>query len=231
MNDCILRTRAVDAVHFSLHIRRWCRQYRSKMSPPNIRPRLIPALPSMNEDQRIAACKTAITQIYTMLRSSPQQWRSFLALARATIASLDSTTLMQQAARTPEQVWITTALQLITTKDVENGAVADIASWCSRQWLLILQRDSQNLAALRGLGQMWLSRAQPSLARIHAGQSRAGSESATEAERRVGAAEYVEARGILQPAVEYLEKAVAAASKQSALAGDLLAKVGSRSDL
>lgn len=201
------------------------------MSPPNIRPRLIPALPSMNEDQRIAACKTAITQIYTMLRSSPQQWRSFLALARATIASLDSTTLMQQAARTPEQVWITTALQLIATKDVENGAVADIASWCSRQWLLILQRDSQNLAALRGLGQMWLSRAQPSLARIHAGQSRAGSESATEAERRVGAAEYVEARGILQPAVEYLEKAVAAASKQSALAGDLLAKVGSRSDL
>lgn len=103
--------------------------------------------------------------------------------------------------------------------------------FCLACGLQLLQRDSQNLAALRGLGQMWLSRAQPSLARIHAGQSRAGSESATEAERRVGAAEYVEARGILQPAVEYLEKAVAAASKQSALAGDLLAKVGSRSDL
>jgi hypothetical protein len=179
----------------------------------------------MSDEQRITACKTAINQIYTMLRSSPQQWRNFISMARTVIAQLDSTTFMLQPTRTAEQVWTIAALQILAFKDVDNGAVLDIASWCSRQWLVVVQRDSQNLSALRGLGQMWLSRAQPALARIHASQSRPSSESATEAERRVGTADYVEARGFLQPATEYLERAVAAASGQDATSGDLLANV------
>ena len=187
----------------------------------------------MSEEQRVSACKTATNQIYTMLRSSPQHWRNFLGLARTIIAQLDSTAFMQETTRTAEQVPLITALQILAFKDVDNGAIVDIASWCSRQWLVLLQRDSQNLAALRGLGQMWLSRAQPALARIHASQgcSSSGtsgsphSESAMEAERRVGTADYVEARGLLQPATEYLERAVTAASNQEIASGDLLAKV------
>lgn len=188
----------------------------------------------MSEEQRIGACKNATNQIYNMLRSSPQQWRNFLGLARAIIAQMDSTTFMQEPTRTSEQVPIVAALQIIAFKDVDNGAVVDIASWCSRQWLALLQRDARNLSALRGLGQMWLSRAQPALARIHASQSCSSSgasgspprsESAAEAERRVGTADYVEARGLLQPATEYLERAVAAASNQDVMYGDLLAKV------
>lgn len=190
----------------------------------------------MSEEQRINACKTAINQIYTMLRSSPQQWRNFLGLARTTITHLDNTTFMQQATKTGEQAWMLAALQLLAFKDVDSGIITDIAAWCSRQWLVIVQREPQNLAALRGLGQMWLSRAQPSLARIHSSQGSSssqrqgrsasgGKESAAEAERRVGTADYVEARGFLQPATEYLERAVAAALAQSALSGDLVAKV------
>jgi len=187
----------------------------------------------MSEEQRIGACKTATSQIYTMLRSSPHQWRNFLGLARTIITQLDSTTFMQEATRTAEQASIVAALQILAFKDVDNGAIVDIASWCSRQWLVLVQRDAQNVSALRGLGQMWLSRAQPALARIHASQSRSSSassgsprsESATEAERRVGTADYVEARGMLQPATEYLERAATAASNQNAISGDLLAKV------
>ena len=188
----------------------------------------------MSEEQRIGACKTATSQIYTMLRTSPQQWRNFLGLARTIIAQLDSTAFMQEPTRTSEQVTIVAALQTLAFKDGDNGAVVDIASWCSRQWLALLQRYTRNLSALRGLGQMWLSRAQPALARIHASQSCSSSgssgspprsESAAEAERRVGTADYVEARGLLQPATEYLERAVTAASNQDVLAGDLLAKV------
>lgn len=182
----------------------------------------------MTEEQRITACKTAISQIYAMLRSSPGQWRNFLNLARTAIAHLDSTTFMQQTTRTAEQVWMVAALQMLAYKDVDNGAVVDIASWCSRQWLNVVQRDANNVAALRGLGQMWLFKAQPALARIHSAQgrsSRQASESATEAERRVGSADYVEARGVLQPAAEYFDRAVVAAAGQSALSGDLLAKV------
>lgn len=192
----------------------------------------------MTEEQRITACKTAIGQIYTMLRSSPQQWPNFLTLARTTIVHLDSTTFMQQTTRTTEQIWIIAALQTLAFKNFDSGATMDLYSWCSRQWLVILQRDTQNLAALRGLGQMWLSRAQPALARIHTSQNQSSStgsgversgrsrvESSLEAERRVGAADYVEARGFLQPATEYLERSAAAASAQSTLSGDLLAKV------
>ena len=47
-----------------------------------------------------------------------------------------------------------------------------------------------------------------------------------EAERKAGTQEYVEARGLLQPATEYLERAVTAASTQGASSGDLLATVG-----
>jgi hypothetical protein len=186
----------------------------------------------MSEEQRIGACKTATNQIYSMLRCSPQQWRNFLGLARNIIAQLDSTTFMQDSTRTSEQVPVIAALQSLAFKDVDNGAVVDIASWCSRQWLALLQRDARNLSALRGLGQMWLSRAQPALARIHASQGSSSSgtsglpqsESAAEAERRVGTADYVEARGLLQPATEYLERAVTAASNHDVVSGDLLAK-------
>lgn len=143
---------------------------------------------------------------------------------------------MQQTANTGDQVYMLVALQTLALKDVDNGIITDIAAWCSRQWLVIVQREPQNLAALRGLGQMWLSRAQPSLARIHNSQGSSSSqrqgrttsgakESASEAERRVGTADYVEARGFLQPATEYLERAVAAALAQNALSGDLAAKV------
>jgi hypothetical protein len=50
---------------------------------------------------------------------------------------------------------------------IDSGAIADIISWTTRQWLVIYNREPQNIAALRGIGQTWLSRAQPALSRIH----------------------------------------------------------------
>ncbi|KAK4550331.1 hypothetical protein LTR36_003298 [Oleoguttula mirabilis] len=199
----------------------------------------------MNEEQRINVCKTSVAQIYTMLRSSPQQWRAYLVLARSVTAHLDATSFMQQTSRTTEQNWIITALQRLAFADPDNGAVQDIAAWCARQWQVILQRVTHNVAALRGMGEAWLSRAQPALSRIHhvdgssssggssqwsapsitsSDDERQNSAATTEAERRSGTADYVEARGFLQPAVEYLERAVTAAPAQQALSGDLLVK-------
>lgn len=200
----------------------------------------------MNEEQRIAVCKTSLNQIYAMLRSSPQDWRNYLNLARTIITHLNSTTFMQQGNRTQEQVWMIAGLQRLAFAEPDSGGVNDIAAWCSRQWLVIYQREPNNLAALRGIGQVWLARAQPVLARIHridgsssssGGSarsqrslpgSREGNTSPTqtaEAERRAGTSDYVEARGFLQPATEYLERAVAVATAQRAVSGDLLATV------
>ena len=201
----------------------------------------------MDEEQRIAACKTSVTQIIATLRSTPQNWRSHLDLARSVMAQIDSTAFMQQRSRVAEQTWMVAGLQRLAYADADNGEVPEIAAWCARQWLIIYQRDPQNVEALTGIGESWLSRAQPALSRIHrhdgSSSSSGGSSSRSaqclssseedsqsaasvlEAERRAGTADYVEARGYLQPAIEYLDLAVAAAQTQQALSGDLLATV------
>ncbi|TKA76314.1 hypothetical protein B0A55_04196 [Friedmanniomyces simplex] len=205
----------------------------------------------MNEEQRIALCKTSVNQIYTMLRTSPQDRRNYLPLGRSVIAHIDHTTFLQQPRRTTEQSWLIGGLQRLALPDNGNGngngEVPDLSAWCTRQWMAMLQREPQNVEALRGLGRAWLARAQPALARLHRGDgsstssgesshwsapSVAGNSSederqsaaaVVEAERRAGTAEYVEARGFLQPAVEYFERAIAAATALRVLSGDLLA--------
>ena len=182
-----------------------------------------------------------------MLRTSPQSWNNYIPLARSVISQLDTTTFMQQSSRTTEQVWVIAGLQRLAYMDADNGGVPDVASWCSRQWLVISQRQPQNIAALRGIGQSWLSRAQPVLARIHRSEGsssssggssqqsgpsrsvnnrerRSGNGRTTE-ERRTDTQDYVEARQYLQPATEYLERAVTAATTQRAISGDLLTTV------
>jgi hypothetical protein len=96
------------------------------------------------------------------------------------------------------------------------------------------------------IGQNWLLRAQKPLARIHhAEQSSMSSGSAEsqdpplssneeqrrviratiEAEDRLHSAEYVEARGLLLPAIDYLKHAVEVAGSQDKLSGKLLSMV------
>lgn len=96
------------------------------------------------------------------------------------------------------------------------------------------------------IGQNWLLRAQKSLSKIHHAErssmssGSAGSQdpplsaseerrrtirATVEAEDRLHSADYVEARGILLPAVEYLKHAVEAARSQNRMSGFLLARV------
>ena len=94
------------------------------------------------------------------------------------------------------------------------------------------------------LGQNWLSRAQQSLAKIHlaehsspsshgsigdCGHGNSGRQNkvAQEAEARISTSDYVEARAILFPAVEYFKSAVVAARAQGVLTGKLLSMVSS----
>lgn len=198
---------------------------------------------STSEEQRIAVCKTSLNQINLMLRGSPESWRNYIPLGRSIMAHIDATTLMQQPERTTEQAWIIAGLQRLAFADQDNSSVNDIAVWCTSKWQAIYQREPTNVAAMRGIGQSWLSRAAPSLARINRSNSNTSSDARTapaiassedenltaaqltDAERRVGLADYVEARGYLQAASEYLERAVAAAPAQRALSGDLLVTV------
>ena len=222
---------------------------------------------AMNEEQRINVCKAGLNQIYDMLHNAPRNWKKYIDLAKTITAHLDSTTFMQQPCRVQEQTWMIGGLQRLASIDAEGDGINDLATWCSRQWLVLYQRDPQNIAALRGIGQFWLSRAQLILTRIYrkenSSSSTSGSQSsavalasggmdesvnqnnnnnnsnnsnnpgiidsslpsAAETESRLGTADYVEVRGYLHPATEYFDKAVAAASAQEVLSGELLAIV------
>lgn len=205
----------------------------------------------LTEQQRLTLCRTAIDQIYTMFRNDPRSWRNYVALARSVVAHIDSTSFMQQTNRTNEQAWIINAVQRLAFADADNQSINDLDTWTSRQWLAILQREARNVIALRGMGWAWLQRAQPALSRIHrldgsssssggSGGSQAPAASVlngdedrmveqanAEAERRAGTADYVEARGFLQPSSEYLARAVAAAASQDIRSGELYATVRS----
>lgn len=92
-----------------------------------------------------------------------------------------------------------------------------------------------------GIGQYWLSKAQPYLARLPDNSSSSGGGSSqnpgeeyqqqqakgntTDEDARLNTADYVEARAVLIPAVDYFARAVSAAYSQSALTGELLATV------
>jgi hypothetical protein len=107
---------------------------------------------------------------------------------------------------------------------------------------LLMSGDASNMSIV--IGRNWLHRAQKPLSHIHnterdsnssggsPGQPLSRSEeelrdarAAREAEDRLHTGEYVEARGILLPATEYLKRAVDAATTQDKLAGPLLATV------
>jgi|SRR5579871_314188 len=102
---------------------------------------------------------------------------------------------------------------------------------------------------ISGIGRWWLSKAQPSLARISAEESSSSSSSAgttrrpnsdptnvtrteevqrssrrtrdQDAETRLHSEEYVEARGLLLPATEYLTRAVDEGDRQGITDGSL----------
>ncbi|EMC94940.1 hypothetical protein BAUCODRAFT_47735, partial [Baudoinia panamericana UAMH 10762] len=200
----------------------------------------------MNGEHRIRVCMTSVSSIYMMLRDSPHEWRRYLDLARSVIAHLDNTTFMVQPHRSAEQTWLVRGLQRLALADVDSGEVMDISNWCTRQWMLLIQRQPHNTEALNGIGRSWLARAQPALKRIHRAEGTSSSNSASsqlsipsitagederlsaaalaQAELRSGTADYVQARHFLQPATEYFERAIAAATAQRALSGGLLAK-------
>lgn len=198
----------------------------------------------MDEEQRITICKTSLNQILSILRDRPEDWRNYITLARTIIIHLNATSFMRNPDRVQEQVWAIAILQRLAYADVDSGRVDDIARWCSNGWLTVRQSHPNNVAALQGIGQAWLARAQPILALIHREEGGSSSSSSSarsrpslenntdtdtswreDAERRVGTSRYVEARGYLQPATDYLEQAVAAARSQQVLSGELLATV------
>lgn len=206
-----------------------------------------------------------VNQISAMLDTNPDDWRNYVTLARNVMASMHTLAPSTDPTERQRQNWHIDVFQRLAYSDVDNGGVADIANWCVRQALTLLQHQPEDVDLLRRewkaftignranemtvVGQNWLLRAQPCLARIHlldghssssggshgatasafslsrSEEERQAARAAAEAEDRLHTADYVEASGILLPAVEYLARAVEMAQSQGRLTGHLLATV------
>ncbi|KAI9885197.1 MAG: hypothetical protein M1823_003000 [Watsoniomyces obsoletus] len=139
---------------------------------------------SGNEEQRIAICRAGITRIYQMLQDAPAEWESHLNFARSIATSLERVDFFSRTGRATEQTWTVAGIQKLAYHDADSGGVQDLADWCEKIWLRLLERDSRWVDALQGLeieiwefgsdsnlsaglGHSWLLRAQKHLAFIH----------------------------------------------------------------
>ena len=102
------------------------------------------------EQQRIASAKQEVRRIQAAVNAASNDWERHISAARAVIASVDSTRLMQQQNRAQDQIFILSALQKLAYYDADSGGVQDIADWCVTQWLAILQYDPESVEALQG---------------------------------------------------------------------------------
>ncbi|KIW14756.1 hypothetical protein PV08_07540 [Exophiala spinifera] len=198
-----------------------------------------------------AQIQRAIRDLRHLTENSPETipWAQQIVAARAAVSTFERTGFVYMPEYANEQTFVISALQKIAYPEADSTGVADIADWCMAQWLVLLTRNPNDVDALRGLGQNWLARAQASLSRIHRqeGGSSSGSsgrplstndrtgytssEEAREADRanveadaRAHTADYVEARGMLIPAVDFLARAVEVAEVDGRLTGNLLSE-------
>lgn len=82
--------------------------------------------------------------------STPEAWDQRLQAARTTIRTFDSTGFISLPNHSIDRIFVITTLQRVAYHEVDSDGIADIAEWCVRQWLQMLQRDAQNGAVLRG---------------------------------------------------------------------------------
>lgn len=119
----------------------------------------------MDEEELPIICTTELNAIARMLQAQPEAWLDFLTTARTIIQQFSTTTFMHKEDQRDLQTQILSTLQSLAIKGIENGGTSDIMAWCLRHWLLLLQSDRNDVVALHSVGQIWLTRAQPALAK------------------------------------------------------------------
>ncbi|ORY19480.1 hypothetical protein BCR34DRAFT_595437 [Clohesyomyces aquaticus] len=202
------------------------------------------------DENMVGSLISTVELISATLDAVPNSWRDQLQAIRNITASVELVDIIPDEGRKRWQVPLIGVFQRVAFADADHGVVSDIANWCLRQSLTLLHiypADADLLSRKSTLplfiGRNWLLRAQKSLANIHqderspsssgassslplspVDENRLAARAAIEAEDRLHAADYVEARGILLPATEYLKRAVDAARAHGTLSGALLAE-------
>ncbi|KAH7061644.1 hypothetical protein BKA63DRAFT_199694 [Paraphoma chrysanthemicola] len=195
------------------------------------------------DDNAVRNLISTVDLISSNLDIRPDSWREQVQAIRNTTMSLEILDTTPSEPRKRWQLPLISVFQRVAFADADNGAIMDLADWCLRQALTLLHLYPEDAEILALIGRNWLLRAQKSLANICRAERGSSSGSAAsipapwhdtssheattarafaEAEQRLQTGDYVEARGILLPATEYLKRAVDTAFSQGSLTGTIL---------
>ncbi|KAG9248553.1 hypothetical protein BJ878DRAFT_412527 [Calycina marina] len=193
----------------------------------------------VDQEDLVEQVKSIVTLLYEVITTKPHEWETYVVSARSAMTALDHLHFFRDPSRYAEQVWIIQGLQDFAYHNADNGCIRDIAEHCQAFWLRVLRNYPESVDALAGLGKNWLQRSQETLVRI---QNAEGSDSSSSGDvslttalkdfgsyciladpRRQGAL-YVEARGYLQPSVDFYVRAVRAADNLVVTNGDLFSQ-------
>ncbi|KAF7859544.1 hypothetical protein EAF04_008625 [Stromatinia cepivora] len=172
-------------------------------------------------EDMVEQVKSIITLLDEVVSSRPHECETYIPSARSAVTALEHIRFFRDPARFAEQVWIIRGLQSFAFYDADNGSVIDIAEFCQNAWLRVLRNYPENVDVLTGLGRNWLQRSQATLARIH--YEEGNDITAPPNDPRRQGPLYVEARGYLQPAVDFFTRAIRVADGLGSTSGDLLA--------
>lgn len=193
------------------------------------------------DNQTIYRLIAAIQLINTNLDTAPGSWRDQVQAIRSITTTLELTDRTPDGTHRHWQVAFINVAQRVAFADADNGFVTDVADWCLRQLLALLSLYTNDVEILscrsslcflmHGLmviviGRNWLLRAQKALASIARAEDQSNSYPPHAATQRLNDAHYVEARGLLLPAAEYLQRAVEVAQAQRNPTGPLIVTVG-----
>lgn len=101
-------------------------------------------------EERLTICRTNVARIYSMLQTQPEECRAYVDSARSVMAEVDTIPFMAEPDKSEEQIWVIEGLQKLAFLEPESGGFSDIAEWCLRQWLNVLQNNPHSVGVLKG---------------------------------------------------------------------------------
>lgn len=108
------------------------------------------AMDNVTDPQRLATIIRMLQRLDPP-GSSSNQLAQQITLARSIIRALDQASLLQRVGRLEEQVHIISRLQDLAYYEPDSGGISDIAQWCMRHWLRLLQEPVEHVGVFQGL--------------------------------------------------------------------------------
>jgi hypothetical protein len=110
---------------------------RSLLFPPSLH--IFSHLDNNMDESMIERLMTTVDLINTNLDISPDSWRDQLAAIRNITVSFEITDTAPDETRRNWQLPLISVFQRVAFADADAGAIKDLADWCLRQLLVLLQ--------------------------------------------------------------------------------------------